>query len=252
MVKFTVSLPRKRSRSRSSKYVNSSGFDQLMDILNKKHQQRCDGDSEEESDSDDESSPGLFGRDKNDVYFIQDHIYFRGSVNKDNVDSLVKIIDKKNLNTAKRLRTLLGETFSGLKITKASPEPLYLHISSNGGSSHDGMIAIDAIRNSKRPIYTIVEGYAASAATLMSMVGAKRFITKNSYMLIHQLSGWSSGKFEELVDEHQNKTKLMDHIKELYQEYTKLTKEQLDEILKHDIWWRSEECLSYGLVDEIK
>jgi len=25
----------------------------------------------------------------------------------------------------------------------------------------------------------------------------------------------------------------------------------MDEILKHDIWWDAEQCLEYGLIDEI-
>ena len=27
--------------------------------------------------------------------------------------------------------------------------------------------------------------------------------------------------------------------------------DKMDEILKHDIWWDAEQCLEYGLVDEI-
>ena len=27
--------------------------------------------------------------------------------------------------------------------------------------------------------------------------------------------------------------------------------DKMDEILKHDIWWDAEQCLEYGLIDEI-
>ena len=37
-------------------------------------------------------------------------------------------------------------------------------------------------------IITIIEGGCASAATLLSIVGTKRLITKNSFILIHQIS----------------------------------------------------------------
>ena len=40
-------------------------------------------------------------------------------------------------------------------------------------------------------------------------------------------------------------------IKGLYKEYTKVQMKKLDEILKHDIWWRAEDCLKFGLVDKI-
>ena len=35
----------------------------------------------------------------------------------------------------------------------------------------------------------------------------------------------------------------MKMITELYKKYTKLKPNKLDEILKHDIWWDSKECL---------
>jgi ATP-dependent protease ClpP protease subunit len=41
---------------------------------------------------------------------------------------------------------------------------------------------------------------AASAATIISVAGTKRFITPSSYMLIHQLSTFMSGNFEQLKE----------------------------------------------------
>ena len=44
---------------------------------------------------------------------------------------------------------------------------------------------------------------------------------------------------------------LMKKIKNIYREHTKIPKKEMDEILKHDIWWEAEKCLEYGLIDEI-
>jgi ATP-dependent protease ClpP protease subunit len=44
---------------------------------------------------------------------------------------------------------------------------------------------------------------------------------------------------------------LMKKIKNIYRQYTKIPEDKMDEILKHDIWWDAEQCLEYGLVDEI-
>jgi ATP-dependent protease ClpP protease subunit len=70
-------------------------------------------------------------------------------------------------------------------------------------------------------------------------------------MLIHQLSGAMWGKFQEMQDDMQNSEMLMKKIKKIYSENTKIPKEELDKILKHDIWWEAEKCLEYGLIDEI-
>ena len=113
------------------------------------------------------------------------------------------------------------------------------------------MSVVDVILNSKIPIHTIVEGCAASAGTIISVVGEKRFITKHSRMLIHQLSSGVWGKMEEINDHHCNSIKLMETIKSIYAEHAKFSPKKLKKILKKDIWLNAEECLKYGLVDKI-
>ena len=70
-------------------------------------------------------------------------------------------------------------------------------------------------------------------------------------MLIHQLSSAIWGKYSEVQDEMKNMDMMMDIVKDIYGKYTKVPMEKIDELLKHDIYWKAEECLKYGLVDEI-
>jgi ATP-dependent protease ClpP protease subunit len=96
-----------------------------------------------------------------------------------------------------------------------------------------------------------VDGFCASAATFLSVVGEKRFMSRHSYMLIHQLSTNFWGKYSEFEDEKQNLDLMMNTIKNVYSEYTKVPMKKLDEILKHDLLWDAKQCLEYGLIDEI-
>ena len=129
--------------------------------------------------------------------------------------------------------------------------PIHLYINSFGGSIFSGFSAMDALIASKLPVITIVDGVCASAATFLSVVGTKRYITTHSYMLIHQLSSFHWGKFEEFKDNMKNLEKFMTLIKGVYGKYTRMPEEKLEEILKHDIFLDAEECLEYNLVDEI-
>ena len=131
------------------------------------------------------------------------------------------------------------------------PPPIMLHINSYGGSVFAGLAAVDYIKNSRIPVNTVIDGCAASAATLMSCVGSHRQMNRNACMLVHQLSGMMWGKFQEMQDDMQNSEMLMEKIKNIYKQYTKIPKKELDNLLKHDIWWEAEKCLEYGLVDEI-
>tara|TARA_R110000824_G_scaffold10167_3_gene45098 strand:+ start:517 stop:1164 length:648 start_codon:yes stop_codon:yes gene_type:complete len=126
-----------------------------------------------------------------------------------------------------------------------------LHINSFGGSLFAGLATVDVIRNLKSDVHSIVEGAAASAATIISVVCTKRSMGRYSKMLIHQLSSGAYGKYNELEDDMENNSHLMSTIKEIYKVYTNVPMKKLNEILKHDLWFDSKTCLELGLVDEI-
>ena len=126
-----------------------------------------------------------------------------------------------------------------------------LRINSYGGSLFAGLAILDVIRNLKSEVHTYVDGAAASAATIISIAGTQRFIGKNSMMLIHQLSTGNYGKYTELEDDMENNRRLMKMIKDIYKQYTKVPMKNIDEILKHDLWFDSAKCLEFGLVDKV-
>lgn len=129
--------------------------------------------------------------------------------------------------------------------------PIFLHINSYGGSIFCGLAGLDQIRKLTVPVYTIVDGCCASAATFLSVVGKRRYINTHSFMMIHQLSSFMWGKYNEFQDEIQNLDLLMATIKKIYAEFTKVPSQKIEEVLKHDLWFDAQTCLDYGLVDEI-
>lgn len=137
------------------------------------------------------------------------------------------------------------------RLNLPNPGTIYLHINSYGGSVFAGFSSVDYIINSEVPVTTIVDGCAASAATIMSVVGQHRQMNKHAYMLIHQLSSGLWGKYNDMQDKMENCDRFMDMIIGIYEEHTKIPKKELDKILKHDLWWDAKTCIKYGLIDEI-
>jgi ATP-dependent protease ClpP protease subunit len=129
------------------------------------------------------------------------------------------------------------------------PAKIYLHINSNGGELLACFSTVDYIKNCPVPVVSIIEGSAASAATLISCVCHERYMTPSSYMLIHQLRGGYWGKYEEMEEDLENSKKFMEKIYEIYEEHTKLGRKDLKKLLRKDEWWDYETCLKYGLVD---
>jgi len=162
-----------------------------------------------------------------------------------------EITRPKILDLNKELRALNIEIINNAKRLNSEIVNIYLHISSYGGSVFAGLTAMDYIKKSEIPVVSIVDGCAASAATLISLVANQRLINENSFMLIHQLSSGMWGSYEHMKDEMKNCDVLMATIKKVYEEYTKIPKRKLNQILKHDLWFDAKTCLQYGLVDDI-
>ena len=172
---------------------------------------------------------------------VQDNkIYFYSGVNRNSCVELNKKIgemESKSLTLSKTLGIL--------------PPSIKLFINSGGGSIVSGIASMDTILRTQVPVHTYVDGFSASAATFLTVVGEKRFMSRNSYMLIHQLSSNFWGTYSGFEDEKKNLDSMMKTIKDVYKKYTKLPMKKLDEILKHDLMWDAQTCLQYGIVDEI-
>lgn len=227
--------------------MNSHKLKKLYDYSLKR---KRNDDTDDDSNSDEDETPqpssrpskllsSLFGKG------AFNHIYFYDDVELETCLELTKKIRA----TEKRIKEMqlkcdLGEDFT---------PKIYLHISSFGGSIFAGFSVIDAILQSKVPVVTILEGGSASSAILISLAGHERWMGEYAYMLIHQLSSGHWGKMADIEDDFENLQELMRRIKQHITRFSngKCTGKELDEILKHNIWWTAKDALQYGLIDKI-
>lgn len=187
-------------------------------------------------------------------------IHFNASINAKSISSLISkllYLEEKVLIRTKSLKRKLSkmddekDDYSNIVKITVEPQPIKLYITSPGGLVYQVFSAIDTIQSLKIQVHTYCQGIVASAGTLLSLAGKKRYITENSYMLIHEIRAGTWGKFTHMCESIENSKQLMDHIREYYVKKTKLTIEELDEQLKKDITWNAKMCLEKGLVDEI-
>ncbi len=165
-------------------------------------------------------------------------IYFNGQINEANCFQLSQALSQcKDLALS----------------NKDYPDHINLHIQSPGGSLLPTLALVDEIKNYEIDIHTYIRGYAASAATLLSVVGKKRYINKHSLMMIHgvKLNEHPVSTVLDIKDLNYNVDLFMSIISDIYLENSKINKKTLFELLDHDIWINSNKALEFGLVDEI-
>jgi len=176
----------------------------------------------------------------NPIRHEKNHLYFYAEVDRDTSRELISAL--------RECEDYCIRTKRQMNLKKV---PIYLHINSYGGCIFSALNVIDYIESCQVSVYTIIEGSTASAGTLISVCGKKRFIRPNAHMLIHQLSSECWGKMSEIEDEFSNLKSIMVRLKTIYKDHTVIPKKELKRLLKHDLWLSSEQCLEYGLADEL-
>jgi len=129
--------------------------------------------------------------------------------------------------------------------------PIKLHMQSGGGMLMPTFYVCDLMNNLDTPIHVYIDGYVASAASLIAICGKKRFMTKHSFMLIHQLQSQSAGKLNEMTDEIANLNFFMKNAKDIYYKNYNISEETLNNLLSNELWIDAETSIKYGLIDEI-
>ena len=172
--------------------------------------------------------------DNNELYFYND------------VNTESALVVNKTLSDLARQLLIAKITFD----LQETPH-IKLHINSDGGEVFGALSIVDRIQASKVPIHSYAEGLVASASTLISVSCHKRYIRKNTILLIHQVRSWFEGTYEDFNDEKQNMDLIMKVVKGIYLKHTKFTEDELNTLLKRDLYLNAEDAIKYGLADEI-
>jgi ATP-dependent Clp protease protease subunit len=162
---------------------------------------------------------------------------------------MLKTCELDILDDMKLAEDAAKKTKSKYAIVRVEPRPIRLILSTQGGLIHAAFSVVDTIKSLEVPVHTIVSGYVASAGTLISLAGAKRSITSNSFMMIHEIRSGFWGRYSDARAEYENITKLMEHITTYYVANTKITRERLRDMLRADNDLTAAEALEMGLVD---
>jgi len=135
----------------------------------------------------------------------------------------------------------------------SATEPIRLYINSPGGHADDGFAIYDVIRYVSAPVYTIVSGLAASAATIV-MIGAQkghRFALPHARVMLHQPSQGARGTASDIAITAKEILRLRKKANEMFAQETGHPVEKIEQDMHRDFWMSAEEARDYGLVDKV-
>jgi len=130
---------------------------------------------------------------------------------------------------------------------------LNIYINSYGGELFQGQAIYSVLErhNAHKNVY--IDGIAASMASLIAMAGDTIYMPENAMMMVHNPISWCAGNANDMRKE----AAVLDKVREamipayLNKAGEKLTEEKLIELLDDETWLTAQECLEYGLCDEV-
>lgn len=201
------------------------------------------------------AKPKEKAKEHSNIKRVENMIYFSDRITYDSAHHLNILLKQCELDILDDLKD--AEDYAKKSKTKhavilVEPKPIVLVLTTHGGLVHAAFSIVDTIQSLRVPVNTVVSGYVASAGTLISLAGSKRFITPNSFMMIHEIRSGFWGRYSDTRVEYENITKLMEHVVKYYLDKTRIPKEKLTEMLRTDNDLNATECLELGLVHKIE
>ncbi|HDR8084534.1 TPA: Clp protease ClpP [Bacillus cereus] len=137
------------------------------------------------------------------------------------------------------------------KIQDVKAEKIHVHINSGGGSAFDGVAICNQLKQHNAEIIVHIDGWAASAASVIAMAGDKIIMPSNTMMMIHQASTFEYGNADLFEKTAKDLRKIDSALAASYKKRFVGTDEELKQLLKDETWLTAEEAVALGLADEI-
>lgn len=136
------------------------------------------------------------------------------------------------------------------EIKAAKGEDLEVEINSGGGDVVAGNEIYTALRMYKGKVLITISGMAASAASYIATARGCE-MTPVGIFMIHNASGVARGDYHVMDKESEILQTINKAITAAYMEKTKLSQEELLELMDKESWLTAEQALQYGFVDSI-
>lgn len=136
-------------------------------------------------------------------------------------------------------------------LNNAEGENVTVRINSGGGDVFIGHNIYNMVKQSNKNIKVVVNGLAASIASVIAMAGDVIEMPSNAMMMIHNPSTIQQGTAEEMRKSAETLDKVAETIKNVYVSRTGLTKDEITEMMNNETWLTAEEAKAQGFCDVV-
>ncbi len=128
---------------------------------------------------------------------------------------------------------------------------VFIELCSPGGDAYSALAYASRLRNSRLNIVVYASGLVASAAVLVLAYGDYRLMTKEAWVMVHEDSGKLKGDVKKLEKDVEHMRRMERQWCELLRNKTRISSIEWGKLHKQETYLTADDCLLYGLVDEI-
>lgn len=140
-----------------------------------------------------------------------------------------------------------------LDLRNSDEMDLVVHLSSPGGDVYEGLAIMNAIRASDKETTIVVEGIAASIASVIAVGSGGRVVMRPSAeMMIHHAWGGFSGNHAELTKAAETLERISRSLADIYAEKSAGDADSWLLAMDAETWYTAEEAVLAGLADAVE
>ncbi|MFC3504818.1 head maturation protease, ClpP-related [Micromonospora krabiensis] len=130
-------------------------------------------------------------------------------------------------------------------------DAITLRINSPGGDAWDGVAIYNVVKDHPAQVTVVVDGIAASAASVIAQAGDRIVMNRGSQMMIHDASGLVMGNADDMREFADVLDKMSDSLAGIYAARAGGTVEQWRATMRTDTWYMAAEAVEAGLADAL-
>jgi ATP-dependent protease ClpP protease subunit len=130
-------------------------------------------------------------------------------------------------------------------------DDITVHVNSPGGGAWDGIAIHNTLRDHRARVTVVVDGMAASAASVVAMAGDTVRMNRGAQMMIHGARGVAAGPAAVMAEAAAMLDKLSDAMAGIYAARAGGTVEDWRTAMDAETWYSAAEAVDAGLADEL-
>ena len=131
-------------------------------------------------------------------------------------------------------------------------EEIVLHINSPGGNVYDGLEIHNNLKRHSARVTVIVDGIAASIASVIAMAADEIIMPANTQMMIHNPSTWAVGDANEMRSTADRLDEVKDSLITSYVDFTGKDKEEIWQLMDSETYMSAEEAVNMGFATRVE